>query len=552
MAELSGAQIIAKSLKTQGVDDMFGVVGVPVIPIAIEAQREGINYVGVRHEQAAAFAAQAVSYINGRISAALVVSGPGMTNAISALGNAEANCWPMILLGGASNLGMANRGDFQVAPQVEAARPFVKYSAQCNDPRTIPNFIATAVREAISGRPGPVYVDLPGDVIDGKVDEDEVQWEPRVADPHRSKVAEEAISAALDALKSASNPLVIVGKGAAWAQAENEVREFIDKTQIPFIPTPMGKGVVADDHPLNMSAARTNALRQCDVVFTIGARFNWILHFGKAPRWREDLRVVQLDIEPEEIGTNIPTEAPLVGDAQAVMGQLNTALDADPWEFSDDSEWVQSLRAETDEKRVRNEESYASEDVPMGYYRPLKILDDAMPKDAIFVCEGENTMGVARTVINSHAARARLDAGTWGTMGVGPGFALGAAVANPGKRVLALEGDAAFGFGPAEVETSVRHRLPITWVIFNNNGIGGGIDEIDYSKPIPPSILTPNVHYEKIGEAFGAPGFYCETPEEVEKAIAEAFALEGPSVINVKLASRAPRHMAKFAWLTRE
>jgi len=552
MAELTGAEIIAKALKTQGVDSMFGVVGVPVIPIAMHAQREGIEYIGVRHEQAAAYAAQAVSYINGRISAALVVSGPGMTNGITALGNAEANCWPMILIGGAANLALANRGDIQIAPQVEAARPFVKYSAQCNDPRTIPIFVATAVREAISGRPGPVYLDMPGDVIDAKVDESEVQWEPRVADPRRTKVAEEDANDALAALKSASNPLVIVGKGAAWSQAEDEVREFIDKTQIPFIPTPMGKGVVPDGHALDMSAARTNALKGCDVVFLIGARLNWILHFGKAPRWREDLRVVQLDIEPEEIGTNVPTEAPLIGDAKAIMGQLNAALDADPWEFQDDSEWVQSLRAETDEKRLRNEESYKSEEIPMGYYRPLKILDDAMPDDAIFVCEGENTMGVARTVINSHNARARLDAGTWGTMGVGPGFALGAAVANPGKRIVALEGDAAFGFGPAEVETSVRHRMPITWIIFNNNGIGGGQDEIDYSKPIPPNILTPNAHYEKIGEAFGAPGYYCETPDEFETAIQESLKLDGPAVINVKLASRAPRHMAKFAWLTRE
>lgn len=552
MAELTGAQIIAKSLKTQGVQDMFGLVGVPVVPISIAAQQEGIRFVGTRHEQAAAYAAQAAAYIHGRISAALVVSGPGMTNAITALGNAEANCWPMILLGGASNLALENRGDFQVAPQVEAARPFVKYSARATDPRTLPVFIATAVREAISGRPGPVYIDLPGDVIDGKVDEDSVQWEPAVADPRRTQAADADVKAALDALKSASNPLVIVGKGAAWSRAENEVREFIDKTQIPFIPTPQAKGVVPDDHPLNMSAARTNALRNCDVVFLLAARFNWILHFGKPPRWREDLRVVQLDIEPEEIGTNVPTEAPLIGDAKAIMTQLNTALDQEPWEFPNDSEWVESLRAEVEEKRQRNEESYRADDVPMGYYRPLKIIDDALPRDAIFVCEGENTMGVARTVINTYEARARLDAGTWGTMGVGPGFALGAAVANPGKRVLALEGDAAFGFGPGEVETSARHKLPITWVIFNNNGIGGGIDEIDYSKPIPPNILLPGARYEKIGEAFGMPSYYCETPQEVEKAMAESMASEGPTFIHVKLASRPQRHMAKFAWLTRE
>ena len=551
MAEITGAEIVAQSLKTQGVGEVFGVVGLPVGPIAAGVQRAGLRYIGTRHEQAAAFAAQAAGYMNGRIGVALTVSGPGMTNAVTALGNAEANCWPMLLIGGSSSTELMNRGDFQEAPQVAAAQPFVKWAQQAQDVRLIPHLIANAVRTAISGRPGPVYLDMPGNVIDAKVDEAEVRWLERVPEPARSEAADADVAKALEALTSASNPLVVVGKGAAWSQAEHAVREFIDKTGLPFLPTPMGKGVVPDDHPLNVSAARTMALKNADVVFLIGARLNWIMHFGLPPRWREDLRVVQLDIEPEEIGTNVPTEAPLVGDAQAVMGQINGALDAEPWHFEDSAEWLASLNAEVEKKRKQNEELFTSDEVPMGYYRPLKILDDAMPRDAIFITEGENTMGVARTVINSYEARARLDAGTWGTMGVGPGFALAAQALNPGKRVVALEGDAAFGFGPAEVETAVRHKLPITWVIFNNNGIGGGVAEIDESRPIPPNVMLPGSHYEKIIEAFGGKGYYCTTPAEVEAAVKDSFAQEGSTLIHVELAARPQRRKQEFGWLTR-
>ena len=551
MAELSGAQILAKSLKTQGVGELFGLVGLPIGPITVAVQREGLRYIGVRHEQAAAYAAQAAGYMNGRIGAAAVVSGPGMTNAITALGNAEANCWPMLLIAGSSSTELMERGDFQEAPQVQAAKPFVKWAGQAQDPRLIPHLVATAVRHAIGGRPGAVYLDMPGNIIDAKVEEDEVRWMDRVPDPPRPEAADADVAQALATLKSASIPLVVVGKGAAWAQAENEVREFIDKTGLPFLPMPMGKGVVPDDHPMNVSAARTNALKNTDVVFLIGARMNWMLHFGLPPRWRDDLRVIKLDIDAAEIGSSVPTEAPLVGDAQAVMGQINAALDADPWQFEDGSEWRASLLAEAERKREQNAGFYESDEMPMGYYRPLKILDDAMPRDAIFVCEGENTMGIARTVINSYEARARLDAGTWGTMGVGPGFALAAQVVNPDKRVVALEGDAAFGFGPAEVETAVRHELPITWVIFNNNGIGEGVEEIDRSKPIPPGVMTPNARYEKIIEAFGGKGYHCTTPDEVEAAIEDAFKQKGSTLINVAIAPRAMRRKQQFGWLTR-
>ena len=551
MAELSGAQIVAKSLKTQGLQEMFGLVGVPVGPIAYAWQtEEQMRYVGVRHEQAAGYAAQAASYMHGRISAALVVSGPGMTNAISALGNAEANCWPMLLIGGAANVALSARGDFQDAPQVEAAKPFVKWADQARDTRLIPRLIAQAVRVAINGRPGPVYLDLPGDVIDAKVDESEVQWEERVPEPARPMVSAENVETAIEALKTASNPLVIVGKGMAWSQAEQEVREFVDKTGLPWLSTPMGAGVVPADAPNNAAAARTHVLRNADLVVLLGARLNWILHFGLPPRFKEGVRIIQLDIEPEEIGTNVPTEVALVGDGKAVMGQVNSFLDENPWRFEDNSEWVASINAELERKAVDQNEWMASDEAPMNYYRPLKEINDRMPRDAVFVTEGENTMAIARQVIQSYEPRSRLDAGTWGTMGVGPGFALAAQAVNPGKRVIALEGDAAFGFGPMEVETALRNKLPITWIIFNNNGIGGGPDELPEGPP-PTNAMTPRIHYEQMAEMCGGKGYYCVSPEEFGAALDDSFAQEGSTVINVEISTGAQRRKQQFAWLQR-
>ena len=551
MAELSGAQIVAKALKTQGLQEMFGLVGVPVGPIAYAWQtEEQMQYVGVRHEQAAGYAAQAASYMHGRISAALVVSGPGMTNAISALGNAEANCWPMLLIGGAANVALSARGDFQDAPQVEAAKPFVKWADQARDTRLIPRLIAQAVRVAINGRPGPVYLDLPGDVIDAKVDESEVQWEGRVPEPARPMVSAENVEAAIEALKTASNPLVIVGKGMAWSRAEQEVREFVDKTGLPWLSTPMGAGVVPADAPNNAAAARTHVLRNADLVVLLGARLNWILHFGLPPRFKEGVRIIQLDIEAEEIGTNVPTEVALVGDGKAVMGQVNSFLDENPWRFEDNSEWVASITAELERKAVDQNEWMASDEAPMNYYRPLKEINDRMPRDAVFVTEGENTMAIARQVIQSYEPRSRLDAGTWGTMGVGPGFALAAQAVNPGKRVIALEGDAAFGFGPMEVETALRNKLPITWIIFNNNGIGGGPDELPEGPP-PTNAMTPRIHYEQMAEMCGGKGYYCVSPEEFGAALDDSFAQEGSTVINVEISTGAQRRKQQFAWLQR-
>ena len=551
MAEIDGARLVARCLKQQGVDELFGVVGIPVTGIAAAAASEGIRYIGTRHEQAAGYAAQAISYLKGRIGACLVVSGPGMTNAISALGNAWANCWPMLLIGGSSNQAFNHMGDFQAAPQVDLAKPFCKWVGQAERIDLIPRYIATAVRHSISGRPGPVYLDLPGDIIASSLEEDDLTYPPRVEAPPAPQVDAAAIKAALASLKSARQPLAIIGKGAAWAGAGEQVRRFIEETQMPFLPSPMGKGVVPDGHPLSVAAARTYALQNADLVFTIGARLNWIMHFGLPPRFREDLRVVQLDIAAEEIGSSVPAEAALVGDAKVVMAQLVAELEENPWQIAADDPWRQTLDKERKAKQEATVSMLESDEVPMNYYRPLQEIQRALPRDAIIVTEGASTMDISRQVLDNYEPRNRLDAGTWGTMGVGPGFAIAAQVANPDKRVIALEGDAAFGFDGLEVEVAVRHKLPITWIVFNNNGIGGGPSNLPEGASYPPNAFVPNARYDKVMEAFGGKGYHAETPQELRAALQESFDSGETTLINVTINPDAKRRPQQFAWLTR-
>ena len=551
MAEVDGATLIARSLKRHGVEYMFGIVGIPVVPIAFAAQREGIQYFGMRHEQSASYAAQAVGYLTGRPGACLAVSGPGMTNAISGLANAWSNRWPMILLGGSSDISQHGMGAFQEAPQIEAARPWCKYAAEVDRVDRIPYFVEQAVRTSIYGRPGPVYLDLPADIIMSKTDEESAQQYARVPDAPRSFADPASVDAAITALKSAARPLVIVGKGAAYARAEDDVRAFIESTQLPFLATPMGKGVMPDDHPLSVGAARSFVLQNADVVLLMGARLNWILHFGLPPRFNPDVRVLQMDIAAEEIGTNVPAEVALVGDAKAITGQLNAALRQEPWQFAAENTWRTGIAKKIDDNRASTQAQFDDDGVPMNYYRVLREIRDILPRDAIIASEGANTMDIGRTVLPNFLPRHRLDAGSFGTMGVGLSFAIAAQAVNPGTRVVAVEGDSAFGFSGMEVEVACRYGMPITFIILNNNGISGGPSTLDMSRPLLPMSYVPQARYEKVIEAFGGDGYFVETPDQLRPTLEKAFASNKPNVVNIMINAQAQRKAQEFGWLTR-
>ncbi|XP_066029226.1 2-hydroxyacyl-CoA lyase 1 isoform X1 [Pocillopora verrucosa] len=571
---LSGASLLASALKIQGVEYMFGVVGIPVIEIAGAAQAEGIKYIGMRNEQAACYAASAVGYLTGRPGVCLVVSGPGLLHTLGGMANAMSNCWPVLVIGGSSDVDQESMGAFQEFPQVEAARPYSKYSARPSSVGVIPFFVEKAVRTSMYGRPGACYLDLPGNMITEKVAACKARKICCSPPPPKCLADPFAVDKAVQVLSDARKPLVIIGKGAAYACAEKPLQEFVERCKLPFLPTPMGKGVISDEHPLCVAAARSRALSQADVIFLFGARLNWILHFGKPPRFRPDVKIIQIDLHAEEMNNNVRAEVVLLGDLNRVAEQLGEAVKR---KFGEDlanpcgsPSWRKELKEKSETNKQVNEELANETSVPMNYYQVYGQLTKRLPRDCVIVNEGANTMDIGRTMIPNHLPRNRLDAGTFGTMGVGTGFAIAAALLaeseaddkNPPRRVVCVQGDSAFGFSGMELETACRYNLPIVFIIVNNNGIYNGVDEeswdelgVNPAKSAPPTALLPKARYERIIEAFGGKGFFAETPDELKKALESAFVETGknkkPVLINVMISPYADRKPQEFFWLTR-
>jgi len=550
MGEVDGATLIARSLKQQGIDHLFGIVGFPVTAIAAAAQKEGVAYLGVRNEQSAAYAAAAYGYLTGRPGACLTVTGPGVVHGLAGLANAQQNCWPMILIGGASETYRGGMGAFQEERQVLIASPFCKFAHGIESVGRIPYYVEMATRHAIYGRPGACYLDMPDDIIKGTCDLDKITQVQRVPEPPRMVAPGENIEAALDVLEKAQRPLVIVGKGMAWSRAEGEVRSFIERTQVPFVRSPMGKGVMPDDHPLAVSAARTLALQQADVVFLMGARFNWIFHFGLAPRFDKNVKVIQLDIAPEEIGHNKPTEVALVGDGKAIVGQLNKALGNRQWFHPTDSAWRKALSTKVSENAATIKPQIDDDTGPANYYRALRDVAAWMPKNAILSAEGAGTMDIGLTQLPSFDARSCLNAGTYGTMGVGLGQAIAACVAQPGRPVIHLSGDSAIGFSGMEMETLVRYGFPVKIVVLNNGGIGPGMPEIPENPMmnLKPNALIYGARYDRMMEAFGGKGFFVEDPKKIRGALDGAMEHKGPALVNIVLSQSSARKAQQFAW----
>jgi 2-hydroxyacyl-CoA lyase 1 len=551
MAKIDGATLMAQSLKQQGVEYMFGIVGFPVGPIAAAAQQAGIKYVGMRNEQSASYAAQAVGYMTGRPGAALVVSGPGVVHGLAGLANAQQNCWPMILIGGASPTYQNGMGAFQEERQVQIASPFCKFAHAVEHPHRIPFYVEMAVRNSIYGRPGATYLDMPDDIILAEVDEAKVHQAATVADPPRMQAMQQDVEQALNVLQSAERPLVIVGKGMAWSRAEDEVRAFVERTQVPFLASPMGKGVMDDSHPLSVGAARSHALQEADVIVLLGARLNWIMHFGLPPRFNKKVRIVQLDISPEAISQNVPAEVALVGDGKAIVGQLNTALKNRQWFYPKDTPWRAAIAEKSAANAKQIQPMIDDNSAPTNYYRAFKDISPWLPKNAVIIGEGANTMDIGRTQMPNTDARLRLDAGSYGTMGIGMGFTVAAAVVHPDRPIVSVSGDSAIGFSGMEMETVCRYNLPVKIVVLNNGGIGGGIESFpEDPSQIPPRVLTIGARYDKMMEAFGGFGAYVEDPKDLRGALDKAMAFKGPALVNVRLHHAAGRKPQQFGWHT--
>jgi oxalyl-CoA decarboxylase len=531
-----GFHLTVEAMKLNGLDTIYGVAGIPVTDLARLAQAEGIRYIGFRHEQSAGNAAAIAGYLTQKPGICLTVSAPGFLNGLVALANATTNGFPMIQISGSSDRATVDlqQGAYDELDQMNAAKPFAKAAYRVDRPEDIGLGLARAIRAAVSGRPGGVYVDLPGSVLGATLDaEDGKRSLARVVDPApRQLPAREAVGRALDVLARAERPLIILGKGAAYVQADADIRAFIEKTGIPFQPMSMAKGLLPDDHPQSTAAARSYALANADVVMLIGARLNWLLAHGKSPPWSLTAQFVQLDIMPTEIDSNRAIAAPVVGDIASSISALLAALESG--RIKPSAAWLAGLAQHKEQNIKRMAAHLAATHTPMGFYGALGALNAVLAdKPEVFVVnEGANTLDMARNVIDMRLPRKRLDSGTWGVMGIGMGYAIAAAVVS-GQPVVAIEGDSAFGFSAMELETICRYHLPIVTVIFNNGGIyrgdavnlGGGADP-------SPTTLMRTARYDKLIEAFGGVGHYAVDPPGLTKALTAALASGKPALID--------------------
>lgn len=534
-----GFHLVIDALKLNGLDTIYGVAGIPITDLLRLAQEEGIRYIGFRHEQSAANAAAIAGYLTKKPGVCMTVSGPGFLNGMVALANATTNCFPMILISGSSDRAIIDleQGDYEELDQLSAARPYAKAAFRVNRPQDIGIGLARAIHAAVSGRPGGVYLDLTAEVLGSTLDVETAKKSlVKPVDPAPSQIpSPESVKRAVELLADAKRPLIILGKGAAYAQADEEIRQFVESTGIPFLPMSMAKGLLPDSHPQSAAAARSYAIGQADVVMLMGARLNWLLSHGKGPLWSDATRVIQLDIASTEMDSNRPIAAPVVGDikssVQAMLAELKSH------QVRPSAEWLTGI-AERKQKNVqRMAERLKADPSPMNFSSALRVVRDALQArpDIYVVNEGANTLDFARNIIDMNQPRKRLDSGTWGIMGIGMGYAVGAAVES-GKPVVAIEGDSAFGFSGMEIETICRYQLPVVIVVLNNGGIYRG--DPAGSSPSPTGFVQ-NARYDKLIEAFGGKGYHVESSGDLEKALKEAIEAGTPALINCVIDSTA-------------
>jgi oxalyl-CoA decarboxylase len=531
-----GFHLFIDALKLNGIDTIYGLVGIPITDLARLAQASGIRFIGFRHETSAGNAAAAAGFLTRRPGVCLTVSAPGFLNGLVALANATTNCFPMIQISGSSERHLVDmqRGDYEELDQLSAARPFAKAAYRIGRVEDIGLGVARAIRTAVSGRPGGVYLDIPGAVLAEAIEaEAAADTISRVIDPDPAQLpAPEAVDRALQLLVQARRPLIVLGKGAAYAQADNVIQKFVEDTGIPYLPMSMAKGLLPDTHPQSVAAARSLALARADVVMLVGARLNWLLGHGASPPWSADAKFIQIDVAASEFDSNRPIAAPLAGDIGSVMSALLDRIDAHP--SAAPTEWTGELA----ERRARNDAAMrgrlAEDPHPMRFHNALRAIRDVLQQhpDVYLVNEGANALDTARNVIDMQLPRHRLDSGTWGVMGIGMGYAVAAAV-ETGQPVVAIEGDSAFGFSGMEFETICRYRLPITVVILNNGGVYRG-DETSGADPAP-TVLSPHARHELIAEAFGGKGYHATTPSELSSALTAALASNRPAIIDCEL-----------------
>jgi thiamine pyrophosphate-dependent acetolactate synthase large subunit-like protein len=538
MAELTGSEIIAKCLKKEGIDDLFYIMGGPMLLAEATCIKEGIRMIDVRHEQAAAFMCQAYSRLKQVPSACMAASGPGVTNLITGIANALVDCCPVVALGGSSPLSQFGRQVFQEIDQVELMRGCTKHVDRLINLKRIPQQINFGLQKAMSGKPGPVYLDCPGDMLYQKIDENLVDWSfaGRPLLDSRPLGDPRQVDALVNALSEAKQPLIVSGSGVIWSRAWTEMQALVEAAGIPFFTTPQGRGVVPDDHPCSFLSMRSTAFRDADLIIVLGTRMNYIIGHASPPRFGPSAKIARIDIDPAEIGTAARyVDIPIVGDCKAVLGQL---LDGIKGKITTDSYkgWRQKLAEGEVAKRASAGANKYAEDGDIHPVRMLEEVKNFAKRDAILCVDGQETLNYGRQTMPTFEPGHRLNSGPFGTMGVGLPFGVGAKVAKPDKQVIVVHGDGSLGLNVMELDTAIRHKIPILVVVSLNGGWTGD------PKREKPGRDLGYTRYDKICEALGGYGEYITQPEDIRPALerAQAKVDEGMvALVNVRTDYRA-------------
>ena len=556
-AQVTGMYILAQSLKRLGLDTVYGLVGIPVTEAAYAMQDVGVKFVSFRFEQQAGMAAATHGFLTRQPGVLLTVSSLGFLNGLTATANATVNCYPMIQISGASDPTMVdmNVGMYEQLDQFNTAKPLVKAVFRCSHATDIPSALARAYRAAVSGRPGGVYVDMTTPALSEIIDATEAEklfftpidlYSPVAPNP-------ESVKNAVNILTTAKRPAILIGKGAAYAQVEDKIKKLVETYKIPYLPMSMAKGVMPDNGEYSAISCRSDIMEKADVVMIIGARLNWMLSFGKG-KWNPDMKFIQLDVEPQEIDVNVPIAAPVVGDMglalDAILEELNGKT------LATDPTWITSLQTETQAKNAKFAERLesAAKLSPMNHWSALSVIKPILESnpDVILVNEGANTLDDTRDAVDMSLPRHRIDCATWAIMGMGMGSCVGAAVAT-GKKVVAIEGDSAFGFSGMDFSTACRFNLPITVVVLNNGGIYNHIGVNPSTNPGVEHDPAPTTldydRYDMMGEVFKCDHAYVTTPDELKAALEAAIASGKPNIINVELAPDAGKESGHIGYL---
>ena len=547
--KIRGNTLLAQALRSQGVETLFFIMGGPINDAANACIANGIRLIDVRHEQAAAMMAQAYARVRATPGVCMAASGPGTVNLTTGLANALIDCAPVVALGGSSALNEIGTGSFQEIDQVAVMRPVTKWAERVHEARRIPEYIDKAFRLAMAGKPGPVFLDLPADVLYAEVEEADVRWPlaPEKRETTRAAASSAALASLLGLLRQAERPVILTGSGILWSQASEALHQFIDLSGIPFYTTPQGRGVVPEDHPCFFGLARTKAFKEADLVIVIGTRLNFVFNYGRAPRFSPSATFARIDSDPQEMATSQHVALRIVADAREALIQLQAAVrDEDlPQRYA---AWRETLAQDEARRRQVFEISLANNDTPIHPLRLCREIRDFISRDTLLVVHGQEILNYGHQTIPGFQPGHRLNSGPFGTMGVGLPFGIGAKAAKPDHQVVVLHGDGSFGLNAMELDTAIRHHLPVLIVISLN---GGWTADPEQKKP---GRFLGYTRFDKIAEALGGHGEYVERPEDIRPALeraSKAVANGQTALVNVVTDWRARASMAPFtAYLT--